>query len=87
MRMKQLVPGLNNSQKVRFLVNNGEFGFYCTVQEAYCNQAVTKIGEAVRQVLVMLGKNRKAEKEAGGIAPCGMLATANNGVVVQIDMY
>ena len=59
MRTKRFIDGLNNSQKIRVIVNG--IGFHTTVEGAF-NMAFRSQQLAVTQVLQSLGWNRRALK-------------------------
>lgn len=59
MRTKQFIDGLNNSQKIRVIIDG--VGFHTTVAGAF-NLVFRSQQLAVTQVLVSLGLNRQALK-------------------------
>lgn len=59
MRTKRFIDGLNNSQKIRVIING--IGFHTTVEGAF-NMAFRSQQLAVTQVLQSIGLNRRALK-------------------------
>jgi|APGre2960657373_1045057.scaffolds.fasta_scaffold238103_1 hypothetical protein len=59
MRTKRFIDGLNNSQKIRVIING--IGFHTTVEGAF-NMAFRSQQMAVTQVLQSIGWNRRALK-------------------------
>jgi hypothetical protein len=59
MRTKRFIDGLNNSQKIRVIING--IGFHTTVEGAF-NMAFRSQQMAVTQVLMSLGMTRQALK-------------------------
>jgi hypothetical protein len=59
MRTKRFIDGLNNSQKIRVIING--IGFHTTVEGAF-NMAFRSQQLAVTQVLQSIGWNRRALK-------------------------
>jgi hypothetical protein len=59
MKTKRFIDGLNNSQKIRVIING--IGFHTTVEGAF-NMAFRSQQLAVTQVLQSIGWNRRALK-------------------------
>lgn len=83
MRTKQFVPGLNNTRRIRFLVNG--VGMYCTVRDVFLNMATTQHATAVEEALKEIARIRSGPG-AGDQSAMGILMTASNGVNVQVDL-
>jgi len=84
MRTKQLISGLNNSQKIRFVLHDCNFEMECQVSD------VQKISnrewhDAVWECLVSLANYRNRSAEKGGILACGQSGQWN-GKNVQVDL-
>ena len=81
MRTKQLIHGLNNTQKIRFIVDG--VGMHCKVQDI-SNIATTKHRVAVWRALETLSMQNYALKDLGrSVTGYG---TTYDGVQVQVDL-
>ena len=69
MRSAQMVPGLNNRQVIRFVVDG--FAMYCTVQGVH-NIGTTRHRKAVWATLERLGVDRALAKQRGQDMPTGL---------------
>jgi hypothetical protein len=79
MRTKRFIDGLNNSQKIRVIVNG--IGFHTTVEGAF-NMAFRSQQLAVTQVLQNLGWNRRALK--GRVVD---LSNTMTGLATRVRVY
>lgn len=69
MRSAQMVPGLNNRQVIRFVVDG--FAMYCTVQGVH-NIGTTRHRKAVWATLERLGVDRAFAKQRRQDIPTGL---------------
>ena len=86
MRTKRYIDGLNNSQKIRVIING--IGFYTTVREA-CNLAFSSQTSAVISVLTTIGLERLSGQFYGGLSkPVTVYDEKMKSVVydVQVDL-
>jgi hypothetical protein len=79
MRTKRFIDGLNNSQKIRVIVNG--IGFHTTVEGAF-NMAFRSQQMAVTQVLQSIGWNRRALK--GRVVD---LSNTMTGLATRVRVY
>lgn len=79
MRTKRFIDGLNNSQKIRVIING--IGFHTTVEGAF-NMAFRSQQLAVTQVLQSLGWNRRALK--GRVVD---LSNTMTGLATRVRVY
>jgi hypothetical protein len=79
MRTKRFIDGLNNSQKIRVIVNG--IGFHTTVEGAF-NMAFRSQQLAVTQVLQSIGWNRRALK--GRVVD---LSNTMTGLTTRVRVY
>jgi hypothetical protein len=79
MRTKRFIDGLNNSQKIRVIVNG--IGFHTTVEGAF-NMAFRSQQLAVTQVLQSIGWNRRALK--GRVVD---LSNTMTGLATRVRVY
>lgn len=101
-RTKQIILGLNNGQKFRFIIRHPEqpntidFAMTMTIQEFYDKVASSSVRQAVETTLVKLGKDRwEAKKIADAPAPTGLLTDVNTftenvgwiNLHVQVDLF
>ena len=80
--MKQIVPGIKNSQKIRVIVSG--VGFHTTVQGALDGMCFGSQRTAVEATLYALVKDQQKAKSASEV-PTG-LATTVGGIQVQVDI-
>ena len=83
MRIKTLIPGLKNSDKVRILFSDPGVAVYMTVKEAYFGFGTLSHSRAVESGLKALGNIRK-DPGAAGTACVGLCGTWE-GINLQID--
>jgi len=83
MRRSQVIKGLNNSQKVRVIVNG--VGFYTTVQSAL-DMCFTRQRSAVEMALTTIGLSKIAKKPITGFASNYDFAGTSQPVEVQVDL-
>jgi hypothetical protein len=79
MRTKRFIDGLNNSQKIRVIVNG--IGFHTTVEGAF-NMAFRSQQLAVTQVLQSIGWNRRVLK--GRVVD---LSNTMTGLATRVRVY
>jgi hypothetical protein len=79
MRTKRFIDGLNNSQKIRVIING--IGFHTTVEGAF-NMAFRSQQMAVTQVLQSIGWNRRALK--GRVVD---LSNTMTGLATRVRVY
>ena len=84
MRTKQLISGLNNSQKIRFVLQDSGFEMECQISD------IQKISNrdwrvAVWELLISLANYRGRSAAKGGILACGH-AGQWNGKNLQVDL-
>jgi hypothetical protein len=79
MRTKRFIDGLNNSQKIRVIING--IGFHTTVEGAF-NMAFRSQQLAVTQVLQSIGWNRRALK--GRVVD---LSNTMTGLATRVRVY
>lgn len=95
-RTKQIIPGINNGQKFRFIVrqpevvNSIDFGMTLTVQEFFNKCATTLVRHAVTEGLVTLSDIRIGQPETTGMVKRVSYNDHNNRTVeldVQVDLF
>lgn len=82
MRIKQLVPGFNNSQKIRFVVDG--FAMQSTIRDAVFNIQSKYHSAAIADALQKLANMRRSKDVLG--ASTGLACTAFNGCQVQVNL-
>ena len=82
MRTKQLIQGLNNTQKIRFMING--FGMYCQVQDVV-NICTTDYRAPVWMALDRLGNENFVAKYQGK-PPISGYGARICGYDVQVDL-
>ena len=82
MRIKQLIPGFNNSQKIRFVVDG--FAMQSTIQDVVFNVQSKYHSAAIADALQKLAHLRRSTDIMS--ASTGLACTAFNGCQVQVDL-
>lgn len=89
MRTKQIIAGLNNGQKVRFILkatDGAEVGLTLTVQQMSDQFATVSARIAVFSALEKLALMRIRAKEFDELVPTGLVADAVGFRQVQVDL-
>jgi hypothetical protein len=81
--MKQMFPGLKNSQKIRFVVNG--FAMVSTIKDIVFNVQSTYHSAAIADAIQKLTHIRSGSGAAER-ATTGIVCTAFNGCSVQVDL-
>ena len=79
---KRLVPGLKNSQRIRFIIDG--FGFFCTVEDLWMNTGTTSHATALQDAVFALASSKSDPGPAG--KACIGIAGTWRGHNVQIDL-
>ena len=90
MRTKQIIQGLKNSQKFRFILmsNDGsEVGMTMTVQQMSDQFATVNARVAVWSALAKLAMDRITAKSLGEPLPVGLVVGAQGFRQVQVDLH
>lgn len=90
MRTKQIIQGLKNSQKFRFILmsNDGsEVGMTMTVQQMSDQFATVNARVAVWSALAKLAMDRITAKSLGKPLPVGLVVGAQGFRQVQVDLH
>jgi len=80
--IKRLVPGLKNSQRIRFMIDG--FGFYCTIKDLFMNTGTASHSRALQDAVFALA-NMRSDPGPAGKACLGIGGTWR-GHNVQIDL-
>lgn len=89
MRTPAIVPGLKNSQRIRWILTaaTGEnVGMYCTIQQASDQFATTQARVAVYEALHRLSDLRRQAQTEGRSLPLGLVQSARGFHQVQVDL-
>lgn len=90
MRTKQIISGLNNSQKFRFILmaNDGtEFGMTMTIQQMSEQFATQAAREAVWMAMNKLAFMRVRAKQNDERVPTGLVFDVPGFRQVQVDLH
>ena len=89
-RTRQIIMGLNNSQKFRFILTaqSGEdVGLTLTIQQMSDQFATTKARVAVWDALLRLSHERYEAARQGKPLPLGLVTQADGFRQVQVDLH
>ena len=84
MRTKQIIPGFNNNQKIRVIVDG--VGVYTSIARLSSTFATGMHYRAAQLSILQLAEDAKAAKAQNKLVPSGLAWTAPNGVQVQVDL-
>lgn len=90
MRTKQIIEGLNNGQKFRFILmaNDGtEVGMTMTIQQMSDQFATAAARTAVWMAIQKLAFMRDRAKRSGELIPTGLVLDVPGFRQVQVDLH
>lgn len=83
MRVKRLINGFENSQKIRFIVNG--FSMSCQIKDIL-NISSTEHRDAINSALTTIGETVIESKSNNKVTPITGFATKYNEIDVQVDL-